>query len=57
MQHISIIARAFSEAVAIERSIDGDIRWLLAQFSDWLHIALLLCFHGDKQVCAVDFAI
>jgi len=52
MQHIGVIARAVTEAATNGETINGDVRWLLVQFSDWLHVVLLVCFRGDKQVCS-----
>jgi len=52
VQHISVIVRACTEAAADELAVTDDIGWLLVQFSDWLHMALLMCFRGDKQVRA-----
>ena len=55
LQHIGVIARACTEAADNELGITGDIGWLLVQFADWIHIALLMCFRGDKQVHADVF--
>ena len=51
MQHIGHIAVAATEALAVsDPAVISDITWLLVQFSDWLHTALLLCFRADNQV-------
>ena len=52
MQHTGIIAEAVVNAVTNgTAAVSSDIRWLLVQFSDWIHLALLLCFRGNRQVC------
>jgi len=51
IHHIGVIVTTLNQAVTDDLAAISDVSWLLIQFSDWLHVALLLCFRADQQVC------